>query len=96
MGAAPFPGELDLLAESNVQDPFPLFAWLRENDPVHWSEGLGGWVVTRYADVQEVFNRHEVFSSERFRLAGQRHASERAPVQAVSRVLRDWLVFRDP
>ncbi len=93
---APFTRELDLGAERNVQDPFPLFAWLRENDPVHWSESLGGWIVTRHQDVLEVFNRPEEFSSDRFRLLSTRTTSERAPVRAVARVLRDWLVFRDP
>jgi cytochrome P450 len=93
---ARFDGDPDLTSESNVQDPFPLFAWLRRRDPVHWSESLGGWVVTRYADVLEVFDRPDRFSSDRFRLTSPRHASERAPVRAVSRVLRDWLVFRDP
>ena len=43
--------ELDPKALANVQDPFPLYAWLREHDPVHWSESLGGWLITRYEDV---------------------------------------------
>ncbi len=30
-----------------IADPFPTFARLRERDPVHWSEPLGGWVLTR-------------------------------------------------
>ena len=96
MQSEPFRGELDLTAERNVQDPFPLFAWLRENDPVHWSESLGGWVVTRYEDVQGVFDRPDTFSSDRFRLLSPHDESVRPPVRAVARVLRDWLVFRDP
>ena len=31
--------------------PYPTLRRLREDDPVHWSESLGGWVVTRYDDV---------------------------------------------
>lgn len=95
-GASPFDGDRDLTHERNVQDPFPLFAWLRDNEPVAWSESLGGWVVTRYADVQEVFDRPDLFSSDRFRLQSPRPHGEREPVQVVARVLRDWLVFRDP
>jgi len=34
------------------RDPFPLFRALRSEDPVHWSEALGGWVLTRYDDVR--------------------------------------------
>jgi cytochrome P450 len=86
----------DLKSLGNVADPFPLYAWLREHDPVHWSESLNGWVVTRYADVLEVFNQPLTFSSDRFRKIGERYASSRPAVQAVGEVLAEWLVFRDP
>ena len=36
-----------------LRDPYPFFAWLRENDPVHWSS-QGYWVVTRFADARGV------------------------------------------
>ncbi len=87
--------ELDPKALANVQDPFPLYRWLREHDPVHWSESLGGWLITRYEDVLEVFDQPESFSSDRFRKLDPRFASDREPVRAVARVLGDWLVFRD-
>jgi len=32
-----------------LRDPYPYFAHLRDNDPVHWSR-LGFWVVTRFED----------------------------------------------
>lgn len=35
-------------------DPFPLYRRLREEDPVHWSELLDAWVLTRYDDVVAV------------------------------------------
>ena len=37
-----------------IADPFPTFARLRAADPVHWSDILGGWVLTRYRDVRAV------------------------------------------
>ena len=88
--------DVDLKAPQNVQDPFPLYAWLRDHEPVHWSESLGGWVVTRYADVVAIFNRPETFSSDRFRKLDGRFASRRPAVRAVADVLGHWLVFRDP
>jgi hypothetical protein len=88
--------DLDLTSEANVQDPFPLFAWLREHDPVHWSESLGGWVVTRYDDVLSVFDRPDVFSADRFRMGAPRGSRDRASARNVAAVLQDWLVFRDP
>jgi len=88
--------DLDLKSRRNVQDPFPLYAWLRDHDPAHWSESLNAWVVTRYDDVVDVFDRPEIFSSDRFRKVDERYASQRPAVRAVAEVLGHWLVFRDP
>lgn len=58
--------------------PYPLFARLRDEAPVHWSEHLGAWVLTRYDDVLAVLHDTERFSSamptgpeKRGRLMGQ-------------------------
>src|SRR5213592_1713733 len=88
--------DLDLKSRRNVQDPFPLYAWLRDNEPVHWSDSLDAWVVTRYEDVVEIFDRPETFSSDRFRKIDERYTSQRPAVRAVAEVLGHWLVFRDP
>src|SRR5262245_26542775 len=88
--------DLDLKSPANVQDPFPVYAWLRGHDPVHWSESLNAWLITRYDDVVDVFNRPAVFSSDRFRKIDERYASDRPAVRAVAEVLGQWLVFRDP
>ncbi|HEY4658291.1 MAG TPA: hypothetical protein VIH11_02165, partial [Gemmatimonadaceae bacterium] len=37
--------------------------WLRENDPLHWSEKDGLWLVTRFADVVRVSKRQDLFTS---------------------------------
>lgn len=37
-------------------DPYPAYAWLRENAGVRWTElpsGVGAWLVTRYGDARE-------------------------------------------
>jgi cytochrome P450 len=88
--------DLDLRSPANLRDPYPAHRWLRDHEPLHWSEGLQGWIVSRYADVLEVFNRPARFSSERFRKLAPRFRSERPEVRAVADVLSDWLVFRDP
>ncbi|MFZ2207321.1 MAG: hypothetical protein WAV22_01485 [Porticoccaceae bacterium] len=33
-----------------IDNPFPLFARLQREAPVHWSAPLRGWVVTRHED----------------------------------------------
>ena len=50
-----------------LRDPYGWYDWLRDHDPIHWSESLNAWVVTRYADVVDLFNRPETFASDRFR-----------------------------
>jgi len=89
-------GPPDFREKSTLDDPYPGYAWLRENDPVHWSETLRAWVVTRYDDVLEVFDRPARFSSDRFRKIDPKYASGRPAVRDVAEVLGDWLVFRDP
>jgi cytochrome P450 len=86
----------DLKSLANVHDPFPVYRWLRDHDPVHWSASLNAWAVTRYADVLEVFDQPIRFSSDRFRKIDEKYASRRVAVQAVGEILDDWLVFRDP
>ena len=96
MHPAPDRPDLDLKSAENVQDPFPVYRWLRDQAPVYWSESLTAWVVTRYADVVDVFGNPQTFSSDRFRRIDERYASQRPAVQAVAEVLGHWLVFRDP
>jgi cytochrome P450 len=88
--------DLDLKSAANVADPFPVYRWLREHDPVHWSASLRAWVVTRYPDVLDVFLQPTRFSSDRFRKLDEKYASRRPAVRAVGEILADWLVFRDP
>ena len=37
--------------------------WLRENEPVYWSEPDNLWVLTKYADVENVSKHQEIFTS---------------------------------
>ncbi|MGI9590404.1 MAG: cytochrome P450 [Myxococcota bacterium] len=46
------------------EDPAPVYAWLREHDPVHHCEKFGIWVVTRHADVLAILRDTERFSSK--------------------------------
>jgi len=49
---------------SYFSNPFPLFAVLRETEPVFFSQTLGGWVVTRYQDVSDILHNHDDYSSK--------------------------------
>ena len=38
-----------LVSPEIYSDPYPIYHQLREQDPVHWSDVWGCWVLTRYA-----------------------------------------------
>ncbi len=46
-----------------LEDPYPAYRRLREEAPVAWSDMWGGWVVSRYADVESVLRNVPVFSN---------------------------------
>src|SRR5579884_475580 len=48
----------------NIQDPYPVYTYLRENDPVHWNQIFNCYMLTRYDDVHMVFSDHRRFSSD--------------------------------
>ncbi len=86
----------DLRSAEFHTDPFPTLAALRAEDPVHWSDGLGGWVLTRYDDVRQGLKdrRH---SSDRIRpFLGQAKGETRELVEELGRYLSLWAVFNDP
>src|SRR5664279_3853614 len=65
MTRATFAGDIDeaLSSESFFADPYSTYARLREEDPVHWCEPWGQWVVTRFDDVLAVNKDPKRFSS---------------------------------
>ncbi len=44
-------------------DPYPVYHELRASDPVHWSDIMGSWVLTRYDDVVATMRDPRRFSS---------------------------------
>lgn len=46
-------------------DPYPTYQWMRNEDPVHYSETEDVWVLSRYADCSAAFKDWESWSSER-------------------------------
>jgi cytochrome P450 family 130 len=57
----------DPLDPGFLADPYPGYAWLRDNDPVHHHErdhrAPGFWALSRFEDIWDAVRRPEVFSS---------------------------------
>ncbi len=49
---------------ATIQNPYPVYAYLREHDPVHWNPMFNCFTLTRYDDVNMVFSDHKRFSSD--------------------------------
>jgi cytochrome P450 len=47
---------LDLRDPAFVADPYPTWARIRSEDPVHWSERHRSWFLTRHADCEAFFH----------------------------------------
>lgn len=55
---------VEYLASPSWNEAMPArLRWLRENDPVHWSDKDGLWLVTRFADVSYVSKHQDLFTS---------------------------------
>ena len=78
------------------RDPFPLYARLQDEDPVHWSPALRAWVLTRYEDVRQMM-LSESMSPDRLRpFYAQLKGERRDTLAEVMRYMSLWMVFRDP
>ncbi len=77
-------------------DPYPFYHRFRQVDPVHWSDFLGFWVLTRYADIVAVL-RDPRFSANPGLWEGYQDFLQsiggRGPLSAME---EKWMLFMDP
>ena len=71
-------------------DPWPMYAALREHDPVHHVERGDYWVLTRHAHVYDAVRDHETFSS------AQGLTTEQNELEKIGLVDNPPLVMTDP
>ena len=88
--------EYEALCSGRLADPYPLLDRLREEDPVHWSEPLGGWILTRHDDVLgAIFDRR--LASDRVAInMSAIPAAERPNYRSLEQHVSNWLGFTDP
>lgn len=79
-----------------IANPYPALLRLREQDPVHWSDRLGGWMLTRYDDIRQSL-RDPRLSSDRMRPFFSHMAeAARAELGDLDEHMAVWAVFNDP
>ena len=52
----------DILSPQFAADPYPSYRVLRQHYPLHYHEGTGSWLISRYEDVERAF-RDPVFTT---------------------------------
>ncbi len=82
-----------LLDPEVLANPYPLYYRLRSEDPVHWDPYLHAWVVTRYADVVNVFQH---FSANRTPTPEQLTAMGLSALTPLADVMVRQMLFLDP
>ena len=79
-----------------VADPYPVLQRLQDDDPVHWSDDLSAWVLTRYDDVRAALNDPRLSADRISPFLDHLPPEERAAIAEVGAMLGRWSVFVDP
>ncbi len=82
-----------LLDPDVLANPYPLYARLRSEDPVHWDSFLHAWVVTRYTDVVHVLHH---FSANRTPTPEQLDTMGLSALGPIAQVMVRQMLFLDP
>jgi cytochrome P450 len=81
-GHHPADAQPELFTWEFATDPYPAYAWLRENSPVHRTtlpSGVEAWLVTRYADARQALADQRL-SKNPVHHAGDAHAKGRTGI----------------
>lgn len=87
----------ELFCQGALADPYPIYLRLRCDEPVHWSDGFNGWLLTRYGDVQSALKDPRLPSGRRLdSYMNQLPGDEWARSQPLRSHYSTWLVNLDP
>jgi cytochrome P450 len=78
-------------------NPYPFYAQLRTQDPIHWDEELGFWVLTRYTDIASVYHDPRFSRAQGLRRGFERlPESEQVIAEPVYRSFSKTMFYSDP
>lgn len=84
-----------------LDDPTRLADWhrtltaLRQDDPVHWDEGIGAWLITRYDDVKAALYGHDFSSRGPTAFMNLLSEPDLRPLLQLRSFYEGWMVFSD-
>jgi cytochrome P450 len=88
--------QYDLNSSEFLRNPYPVYDELRVNDPIHWSEENGYWMITRYADIiSQVQNDN--LSNNRIRAhTGRMPQAAKEHFRPFFTAVNSWMLMIDP
>lgn len=87
---------LDLTDREAIQRPYPIYASMREELPVHWNPSLKGWFVSRHADVRSALMNADLSVEKMHGFGARDHGSLQEKIAFLTEIIGGWMVFKDP
>ncbi len=86
----------DLFAPEALVNSYPLFKRMRSEDPVHYCEEGGYWILTRYRDVQAALHDERLSSDRTALFINQLGSLDLKQIQNFLHLASKWMVEKDP
>ena len=88
---------LNLQQKEIRSNPYPFYEQLRNQDPIHWDEELGFWVLTQYSDIDALYTDERFSRAEGLMRGFQRLSeSERQIAEPVYHSFSKTVFYADP
>ena len=86
----------DLFAPSALVNSYPLFKRMRSEDPVHYCESGGYWILTRYRDVEAALHDERLSSDKKPLHINQLGSLDVKEIQNFLALASNWMIEKDP
>ncbi|MCY3779982.1 MAG: cytochrome P450 [Chloroflexi bacterium] len=90
------PDQLKRFYQAKLSDPYPVYHQLRSEDPVHSSDHIGAWILTRYDDVKAAANDPRFSSVRAHYFMNQLPETAQERLRPLGHQLALWLIHMDP
>ena len=95
MSAFANPQTYDLFAPEALVNSYPLFKRMRSEDPVHYSESLGYWILTRYRDVEAALRDQRLSSNRTALFINKLGSLDVKEIQNFLELTSNWMIGTD-
>lgn len=86
----------DFFRSTYFQNPYPIYARLRQDDPVRWNPFLQHWLVSRYDDVVTCFEHPDISHEPEYFYIRPLAPDEMAAKDSITDFFAKWLILTDP